>query len=76
MSRTARSMPTSDARDTMLWPMFSSTISGIAAIGMHVDVVEAVAGQDLDAFGGAGARRLDESASSSSAAAAAPDASA
>ena len=28
MSRTARSIPTSAARATMLWPMFSSTISG------------------------------------------------
>ncbi len=34
MSRTARSMPVSAARDTMLWPMFNSTISDIAAIGI------------------------------------------
>ena len=34
MSRTARSMPTRDARDTMLCPIFSSTISPIAATGM------------------------------------------
>ena len=33
ISCTARSKPTSTARPTMLWPMFSSSISGISATG-------------------------------------------
>jgi hypothetical protein len=31
ISRTARSMPTMMARDTMLWPMFNSCIDAIPA---------------------------------------------
>ena len=33
ISRTADSIPTKIARDTMLWPMFSSSISGSSATG-------------------------------------------
>jgi len=32
ISRTARFIPTNTPRATMLWPMLSSTISGISAI--------------------------------------------
>ena len=40
------SMPTRTARATMLWPMLSSSMSGIAAIGADVVERQAVTGVD------------------------------
>ena len=52
ISSTAVRMPAITARLTTLWPMLSSSISGIAATGHHVAVGEAVAGVDEESHVG------------------------
>ena len=44
ISRTARSMPAKTARETMLWPIFSSAIAGDAGDGSDVLVIQPVPG--------------------------------
>src|SRR5207253_8884772 len=39
ISRTAAAMPTTSARATIAWPMFSSTIPGMAATGRTLAMV-------------------------------------
>ncbi len=51
ISRTAWVRPTKTARLTMLWPMLSSSMRSIRAIGADVAVIQPMAGVELQSGG-------------------------